>query len=185
MAVNSGDYSIGPANGKLTINTFVGGMGAKMGHDLVLEAKDWDGTAHIDAADPAASSVQVTVKSGSLEVVGATGGLKPLTDKDKEDIAVNLKKTLQTRQAPQITFRSTAVTGNPPKTSVEGDLTIVGRTRPVTLELTVDDTPEGTQITGQTRFQQTDFGIKPYSKLGALKVKDEVEMHLDLTLSGS
>jgi polyisoprenoid-binding protein YceI len=182
MTVDSGDYSIGPANGKLTINTYVGGMGAKMGHDLVLEVKEWDGTVNLDTAKPEASSVQVTIKSGSLEVVEGTGGLKPLTESDKADITQNMKKTLQTRQSPQITFQSTAVTGAAPELSVEGDLTIVGRTRPVTLKLTVEDAPEETRITGTARFPQTGFGIKPYSKLGALKVKDEVDMNIVLTL---
>ncbi|MBA2752490.1 MAG: YceI family protein [Actinobacteria bacterium] len=76
MTVKSGSHTIGPANGQLTISTYVGGMGAKMGHDLVLEAKRWSGTVNLDADNPAASSVQVTVDATSLEVVQASGGLK-------------------------------------------------------------------------------------------------------------
>ena len=48
--------------------------------------------------------------------------------------------------------------------------------------VTLDVTTEDTRISGTTRFAQTSFGIKPYSKLGALKVKDEVDMHIVLTL---
>lgn len=182
MTVKSGSHTIGPENGHLTISTYVGGMGAKMGHDLVLVATRWSGTLDLDATNPAASSVRVDVDAGSLEVVQATGGLKPLTDKDKSDIAQNQEKSLQYGKFPQITFQSTAVTGGPPTMSVEGNLTIKGNTRPVTLEITVEDGPGETRITGKTQLRQTDFDVKPYSKMGALKVKDEVDVQIALAL---
>ncbi|MDQ6798363.1 MAG: YceI family protein [Actinomycetota bacterium] len=182
MTVTSGSHSIGPENGQLTVSTYVGGMGAKMGHDLVLQATRWSGTVNLDADNPAASSVQVTVDADSLEVAQASGGLKPLSDKDKGDIAQNQAKTLQTSKHPQITFQSTAVTGNAPKLSVQGNLTITGNTKPVTLDVTVDDAAGGTKVSGTTKLQHSDFGVKPYSKMGALKVKDEVDLQFVLTL---
>ena len=182
MTVKSGTHSIGPENGKLTINTYVGGMGSKMGHDLVLEAKRWSGTANLDPDNPGSSSVQVTVDVRSLEVIQATGGLKPLSDKDKNDIAQNQEKTLQSNKFPEITFQSTQVSGNPPKLTVQGDLTIVGNTRPVALDVAVEDSAGTTQLTGTTTIVQTEFGIKPYSKMGALKVKDPIDLKVVLTL---
>jgi len=182
MTVKSGSHSIGPENGQLTVNTYVGGMGAKMGHDLVLEAKRWSGTVNLDAENPGASSVQVTIDPGSLEVAQASGGLKPLTDKDKGDIAQNQEKTLQYNKHQQITFQSTAITGTPPNLSVQGNLTIVGNTKPVTLAVTVEDAGGETKVTGRAKLTQTDFGVKPYSKMGALKVKDDVDMQIVLTL---
>ena len=184
MTLVSGDHSIGPANGQLTVNTYVGGIGAKMGHDLVLEAKRWDGTATVDTANPAGSSVEVSVEVDSLEVRQATGGLKPLTDHDKADIMQNRDKTLQTAKYPQIVFVSTTVVvaGDSSSFSLEGNLTIMGATRPVTLDVAVDDADGATRFTGKTRFLQTDFGVKPYSKMGALKVKDEIDMNIVLTL---
>ncbi len=182
MTVKSGSHSIGPENGQLTVSTYVGGMGAKMGHDLVLQATRWSGTVNLDADNPAASSVQVSVDAGSLEVVQATGGLKPLTDKDKGDIAQNQEKTLQYGKHPQITFQSTAVTGSAPNLSVQGNLTITGNTKPVTLAVNVADAGGEAKVTGSTKLTQTDFGVKPYSKMGALKVKDEVDLQIVLTL---
>ncbi len=182
MTVKSGSHSIGPENGQLTVSTYVGGMGAKMGHDLVLEAKRWSGTVNLDTDNPAASSVEVTVDAGSLEVAQASGGLKPLTDKDKGDIAQNQEKVLQYGKHPQITFQSTGVTGAAPKLSVMGNLTIAGNTKPVTLDVTDDDGAGGATVTGRTQLQHSDFGIKPYSKMGALKVKDEVDLQIVLTL---
>lgn len=183
MTFKPGTYPIGPdkGNGRLTINTYVGGMGAKMGHDLVLEAKQWEGTLSIDD-DVAASSVTVTVEAASLEVVEATGGLKALTDKDRAEIAQNQTKTLQTGKFPHMTFQSTTVAGGPAEFSVEGDLTIAGNTKVITLSVTLQASPDETQATAKTQFKQTDFGVKPYSKLGALKVKDEVDMQIVVTI---
>ena len=182
MTPKSGSHAIGPDNGQLTVNTYVGGMGSKMGHDLVLEARSWSGSLSLDPDNPSASSVEVTIDPRSLEVIHASGGVKGLSDKDKKEIGQNLEKTLQCGKHPEITFRSTAVTGSAPKVSVQGDLTIAGTTRPVTLEVTVDDAGGQATMTGTTTIVQTEFGVKPYSKLGALKVKDPVDLKVVVNL---
>jgi polyisoprenoid-binding protein YceI len=182
MTIKSGTHAIGPDNGTLTINTYVGGMGSKMGHDLVLEATRWSGTANVDADNPAASAVQVTVDARSLVVIQASGGLKPLNDKDKEDIAENQAKTLKSDKHPEITFVSTSVSGMAPSVVLMGDLTIAGSTRPISLEVTIEDAGGEARVTGRTTIVQTEFGIKPYSKLGALKVKDPVDMQVTFSL---
>lgn len=182
MTIKSGSHSIGPENGKLTVNTYVGGMGAKMGHDLVLEATKWQGTVTIDPDNPAATSVEVKVDPRSLEILQATGGVKALSDKDRGDIASNSDKTLNTSKHPEITFKSTGVTGTAPNLKLNGNLTISGQTRPITLDIAVQDAGGETKFSGKTVLVQTDFGVKPYSKLGALKVKDAVDLEIQLTL---
>lgn len=158
-------------------------MGAKIGHDLVLEAKRWNGSVDLDADNPAASSVQVSVDVASLEIVEASGGVKPLSDKDRGDIAKNIEKSLDTKKHPQITFQSNDVSGTPPQLSVRGDLTIMGRTNPVTLAVTANDGSGSTELVGRTTIVQTQFGIKPFSAmLGALKVKDEIELEVSCKL---
>lgn len=174
----SGTHQIGPENGSLTVSTYVGGMGSKMGHDLVLEASSWSGKVEVDD-NALASTAQVTVDARSLQVIKATGGLKPLSDKDKADIASNQAKTLQSDKFPDITFESKSVSGAAPSLSLVGDLTIHGTTRPATLAVTVAD--DG-QVTAATTIVQSDFGIKPYSKMGALKVKDPVDFQVTFTL---
>ena len=185
MTIKSGSHSIGPENGKLTINTYVGGMGSKAGHDLVLEATKWSGTVTLDADNPSATSVEVTVDPRSLEILQATGGVKALSDKDRKEIAANSDKTLNTAKHPQITFRSTRVTGAAPRLTVDGDLTISGSTRPVRLEVTVAEAPGETRLTGRTVVVQSEFGVKPYSKLGVLKVKDPVDLQIELALTSA
>ena len=180
MTVKSGTHSIGPENGRLTISTYKAGMGAKVGHDLVLEARRWSGTVEANPDDPSSCSVQVAVDTRSFEVVQASGGVKPLSDKDSADIRKNMDdKVLQTSKFPEITFRSTHVTPN----AITGDLTIMGKTNPVTLDLTTQNSGPETTLTGRATVTQTQFGIKPFSAMmGALKVKDDVDMQVELSL---
>ncbi len=182
MTLKSGTHDIGAQNGMLGIYTYVGGMGAKMGHDLILEAKQWSGSVTVDADNPSASAVQVTIDARSFEIVQATGGLKPLSDKDRDEIAKNTEKTLQTAKFPEITFRSTSVSGTAPAVTVQGDLTIAGTTKPVTLEVAVEEEAGEAVMTARTAVVQTEFGVKPYSKMGALKVKDQVDLEIKFGL---
>jgi polyisoprenoid-binding protein YceI len=182
MTIKSGSHSIGPENGKLTLNTYVGGMGSKAGHDLVLEATRWNGTVNVDADSPSATRIEVTIDPTSFEILQATGGVKSLSDKDRVEIAANSDKTLSTGKHPQISFRSTRVTGMAPRLTLAGELTISGNTRPVDLEVTVQDAPGETRFTAKTVVVQSEFGIKPYSKLGVLKVKDPVDIQVELAL---
>jgi polyisoprenoid-binding protein YceI len=177
MTFASGTHSIEPDNGTLTVKVYKEGMAAKMGHDLTFEASDWSGKVTVDAENLSAASVQVTIDPSSLEIVNAEGGAKPLSDKDRGDIAKNITKTLGSSE---ITFESTEVSGTPPRLSVKGNLTISGRAKPVTLDLTVGD--DG-HASGQTTIVQSQFGIKPFSAMmGALKVKDSVTVEFDVTL---
>ncbi len=177
MTVASGSHNIGPSDGKLIVKVYKEGMAAKMGHDLTMQASDWSGKLDINADDPSASSVHLTIDPSSLEITDAKGGAKPLSDKDRADIAKNITKTLGNSD---ITFESTSVSGTPPRIQLKGDLTISGNTKPVNLDLTVGD--DG-RVSGKTTIVQTQFGIKPFSAMmGALKVKDSVDVEFDGTL---
>lgn len=180
MTIAKGTHNIGPQDGKVLVNVYKDGVAAKMGHDLTLEATSWSGKADINPEDPSSCSVQVTIDPNSLEIVDSRGGAKPLDAGDKQKIKEGLSKTLNTSRHNEITFASTGVSGNPPQLSLKGDLSVAGQTRPVNLALTVDD--DG-RAHGTTSFQQTQFGIKPFSAmLGALKIKDNVDITIDLQL---
>lgn len=177
MTVAKGTHNIGPQDGKVLVNVYKDGVAAKMGHDLTLEASSWSGKADINPDDPSSSSVSVNIDAGSLEVIEGKGGAKPLSESDKKDIKKNIEKSLGRGD---ISFESTGVSGTAPRISVKGDLTISGQSKPVTLDLNVDDSGHAT---GKVSFAQTQFGIKPFSAmLGALKVKDGVDVSLDIQL---
>jgi polyisoprenoid-binding protein YceI len=179
MALTGGSHELRPASGHLLLRTGRSGLGRRAGHDLTLEATRWSADISVDPGEPANSSVTAEIEVESLEVREGAGGVMPLTDADRAEIVKNLRgKVLQTAVHPTITFRSTSVEGAPESFTVEGDLTIVGVTRPVTVRGQVS----GDRLTGSATVVQSRWGIKPYSALfGQLRVADPVEIAFDLT----
>ncbi|MGW0824481.1 YceI family protein [Streptomyces sp. NPDC002845] len=181
MTLGDGTYAFGPPTGRLTIRTSRGGLGRRAGHDLMIEATRWSGNAVVVTAEPGKSSVTVTVETGSLTVREGTGGLKPLTDADRAEIERTLQgeALLHTAEHPTITFRSTSITGTLPDFEIVGDLTIKGRTHPVTVRGGSDG--DG-MVCGWATVTQSTWGIKPYTAfLGALKVADDVRIEYSVT----
>jgi polyisoprenoid-binding protein YceI len=176
MNVKPGTYNLGPSDGTVQVKTGRQGMAAKVGHDLTLEASNWKATLTVDD-DASRNGVTATIEPRSLVVTAATGGAKPVSEKDKTEIAKNIAGLLGNGS---ITFTSTSVEAADSTVQAAGDLSIAGQSRPVTLDLTT--TPAG-RLTGTMTVVQSEFGIKPYSAmLGALKVKDAVEINLDVIL---
>jgi polyisoprenoid-binding protein YceI len=178
MALTGGSHELGPASGRLLVRTGRSGLGRRAGHDLTLEATRWSARTSVDPAEPAKSTVTAEIEVESLEVREGAGGVMPLTDADRSEIVKNIRgKVLHTSAHPTITFRSTSVEGTPESFTVEGDLTIMGVTRPVTVRGQVS----GDRLTGGATVVQSRWGIKPYSALfGQLRVADPIEIEFDL-----
>jgi polyisoprenoid-binding protein YceI len=180
MGVVDGSYQVGPQSGRLLVKTARTGLGAKVGHDLTIEVTRWHGNVVADAAHPDRSSVTIEAEVGSFEVREGTGGVKPLTDADRADIKNTIRsKILNTARHPAIEFRSSQVSGTEESFRIDGDLTIAGVTQPVTVEGRLD----GDRAQGSAVIVQSRWGIRPYSAfLGALKLRDEVEVRFDIGL---
>lgn len=129
-----GIHRLGPESGRLLIKTGRSGLGRRAGHDLTIEMTRWSAEAVIDPDVPANSTVTVEVEVNSLEPREGTGGIKPLTDADRAEIKrIATQRILRAAQHPTIAFRSTTVTGTPESFVIEGELTVRGRTRPLTV----------------------------------------------------
>jgi polyisoprenoid-binding protein YceI len=173
-----GDLDIGPRNGRLRLRTYRQGVAAKAGHDLVLEAASWNGRVRLPPEDGAAPSVEVEVDLRRLDVVDGTGGVKPLSERDKADIRTAMQKPLRTDSYPVARFTSSHVQVDGDQATVVGDLFLAGQTHP--LELALRKAHDGT-IVGSAQVVQTAWGIKPYTGLlGALKLRDAVDVEVEL-----
>ena len=178
MTLAPGTHQLGPDNATLKVKTYREGVAAKVGHDLVIEVTRWE--ARIDSRG-GSSRVELSADSRSLEVRTGERGVKPLTDKDRGEIRKNIDEKVLHGQP--ITFRSTQVREVGGGLEVEGDLTMGGSTQPVTASF---DLGADGHVTGTIPLTQSEWGIKPYRGLmGALKVRDEVEIVLDARLPTS
>jgi polyisoprenoid-binding protein YceI len=179
VAIQTGTYRLGPDHGTLSVKTGRSGAAAKAGHNLVIHVTSWNATIVV-AAEPADSTARLEADAASLRVREGRGGMQALGEDDKESIVQSIDEDVLKRQG--ITFRSTTVraTADGCGLQIEGDLTLVGKTRPVAFALEVDDND---RLVGGCVLKQSDWGIKPYSTLfGALKVVDEVEVAIDAAL---
>ncbi len=178
MSSHSGSYSLGPDSATLTVRTGRTGAAAKAGHNLEIRVSAWSAQLEL-GEDPAATSLSLDVDSRSLKVIAGSGGVQALGDDDK----ANIEQTISDEvfQAREITFHSTGVhdDGNG-GLHVHGELNLLGNTGPAEFTLKID---EDGHLSGAAEVVQSAFGIKPYSALfGTLKLKDEVEIHVDGTL---
>ncbi|MEV0384032.1 YceI family protein [Nonomuraea sp. NPDC050643] len=165
--------TVGPEHGRLLLRTSRQGLAATVGHDLTLEVTRWSGE-----VDPGTGAVSVTADLGSLRVVEGTGGAMPLTERDKREIVQNARRLLDADRRPEARYTAAH---DATESALIGDLTLLGRTRPLRLQVTRLD---GERYRATGTVVQSAYGIKPYSAFfGALKVADPVEVEAVLDLS--
>lgn len=176
--IEAGKYEFGPSNGHLYLNIYRQGLAKKLGHDLTLEVSQWEAQVVVDD-DPSKSSMTASADTQSISVLEGHGGAKKLTDRDRREIVSNIdNKILSTDQYRDVSFKSTSVDGGGDHFDVAGELTIMGSTSPATMTIDV----AGNNAKGKMPINQTDFGIKLFSFMGVLKVKDNVDISFDLNV---
>lgn len=157
------------------------GLAAQVGHDLTIEVTRWSGDVHL-AQDPSADTVKIIAETGSFRIVDATGGLKPLSERDKREIAYTVRKLLDVDLHPEAVFTSTGVIADEDGNgTVEGILTMLDKDRPFRLH--VARLGDGRYRCGGS-VVQSEYGIKAYTAFfGALKLADRVEVEVEVDLS--
>jgi polyisoprenoid-binding protein YceI len=177
----SGRFQLGPGNGHLFLRTRREGFGSKAGHDLTIEVTDWSGQLEVPETGPADTKVSARFQLGSLTVREGTGGARPLTEKDRGDVEANARRTLNVDRYPTGTYESQQVAGDAEGCTIRGVLTLHGTATPVDVRVS---------RVGPDRYRasavvkQSAYGIKPYSAfLGALKVRDDVELEIEVDLA--
>ncbi len=133
----------------------------------------FDGSFAFDEKAPASSAINVSIDTGSIDM-----GSKEWDDAVKAEALLNAKKF------PKMTFRSTSVAVTGDKTGiVTGDLTLLGVTKPVTLDVTYNKSGNhpytknmlaGFTATGT--LKRSDFGMIKYLP----DVGDEVSITIEV-----
>lgn len=132
----------------------------------------------VTGSDPGSSSVTAVVDAASVD-----------TGNDKRDAHVRSPEFLDVARHPTWTFRSTAVRATDDDgLQLDGDLTIAGVTRAVTLDLEVDgfgpDTSGGTRcgFSATGAISRSDFGVDIVLPLdsGGVMVGETVRIDLEV-----
>ncbi len=130
-----------------------------------------------DPDDPSSSSCDAEFATAQMKVDDPN-----LSDGDRAEVQRRMESSLvlDVPTFPRASFKSTSVRATgPDRLEVVGNLTLLGRARPVTLDVQVQSTSPRFQARATARFKQTLFGIEPISAAaGAVKVKDEVDVEI-------
>ncbi|MEQ6902180.1 YceI family protein [Nocardioides sp. YIM 152588] len=173
LADISGDYTIDATHTRL-------GFVAR--HAMVTKVggafKDFSGTAHIDTANPAASSVSLTIQAASID----TG----VADRDGHLASGDF---FDAETYPELTFVSTAVARDGDVWAITGDFTVKGVTRPLTIEFEEGGSakdPFGNLrvgFEGSTTINRKDWGLTWNAALetGGLLVSEKIKLEFDVS----
>lgn len=138
--------------------------------------REFDGVIKYDKQDPAASSVELTVRAASIDTAN--------NDRDED---LRSKKFFDVQAFPTLTFTSTKVVAKEASMlEVTGNLTLHGVTRQVTLPVAVLGTmraPRGEKAGFETSFtiDRKEFGITWNNVLDSgPMLGDEVKIHIDI-----
>ena len=181
MAATTGNYRLGPDNGRVVLKTGRQGIAARAGHDLTIEVTRWSAQVEVpddETGGVTAATVKAEFDLGSLEVREGTGGAKPLSDRDRREIKKQMGAILGTGTA-SFTSSKIVLFGSSGG-AVEGTFTLNGQSEPVRLQISE---PGSGRYRGSATVVQTGLGLKPYvGFFGALKLKDEVGVEFEVSI---
>jgi polyisoprenoid-binding protein YceI len=182
MVIAPGSYRLGPDLGRIRLRTGRDGLVAQVGHDLTIEVTSWSGNITIgDNGTPA--GLEVRVRTDSLSVREGTGGIRPLTDRDRREIAHIARRMLGTDRHPEAVYTATGFKPADGGGVIEGTFTLRGTPQPLRLEVTEDGAD---RYTATTSVVQSAYGFRPYSAfLGTLKVRDVVDVEVEVDMSAA
>src|SRR5947208_8689242 len=152
-------YRLDPSQSKFIVHADRGGIGWFKGKSHFIAAQDFAGEASLttELLNPAA--LEITVKTGSLVETGAA-----FTEQQKGIIKKELDElVLETAKYPEIVFRSTKIAGKAAGGAfdviIEGNLTLHGVTKPITIPAHVSLTGDQMRATGEFKINRKNFGV--------------------------
>jgi polyisoprenoid-binding protein YceI len=168
-------YSIDQTKADCFVFTFKEGLLSAVAHDLKIRV-----TRFAIEVDEAARRVEGRFDAGSLRVACAMqDGVESkgtLSADQKRDIETNIvNDVLEAKKHPEAHFVSSAVEEDDGGFRVQGQLSLHGKRKSVTVVVRKDRN----RYVASARVHQPDFGIRPYTAfLGTLKVKPDVEIQI-------
>lgn len=174
--VDSVVYRLAPSS-RLEVKTGKGGLFGFAGHTHVIRARAFSGTVVYYPQAATRSHLQITVLTDSLEVL-----TPPDTAEIRKVTQAMRTETLRIDQYPEIRLVSKELTPTAHGFRLIGALTLVGQTRDVPIDVSVEAGVDTLRAKTTFAIKQTDFGIEPFSggPAGVVKVADRVTFNIDV-----
>jgi polyisoprenoid-binding protein YceI len=174
-------YRLEPSQSRFMVRAFAGGPLWFKGHDHFIAVRDYSGEVQLTPGAINPASLQLTVQANSLVETRDvfTEPQKKIINKELQEIV------LETAKYPEITFKSTNVTGRLVgggfEARIEGDLTLHGVTRRIVIPANVTLTGDALRARGEFTVNRDDFGVKATSAVhGLVRVRKELKFTFDM-----
>ncbi|MEU0209879.1 YceI family protein [Streptomyces canus] len=169
--------------GDYTIDASHSTIGFTVRHAMVTNVKgkfdEFSGSLHLDGGDPSASTASIDVKMDSI-------------DTGSEDRDGHLKSAdfFKIEEFPTMTFRSTKAEAlGDEDYRITGDLTILGTTKPLTIDLEFNGAakdPFGNErvgFEGKAEIKRSEWGLTWNAALetGGVLISDKIKLSFDIS----
>jgi polyisoprenoid-binding protein YceI len=175
-------YNLDPSQSKFMAHANRSGLLWFKGHSHHLAASDFSGQVQLTPDTITPASLRLVVKAASLHETGAD-----FTEPQKQIINKELKEiVLHPDQYPDITFQSTNVTAKALGADrydlkINGNLTLHGVTRPVTIPAIVTLKGDTLRAVGKFDIDRDDYKVKATSAFhGLVRVDDDIKFEFDI-----
>jgi polyisoprenoid-binding protein YceI len=161
---------------RLEVKTGKAGLFGFAGHSHVIRARAFNGTVVYYPHAAGRSHLEITIQTDSLEVL-----TPPDTAEIRKVTEAMRTETLHTDQYHEIRLLTKEVTPTAHGFHLLGALTLVGQTRDVPIDVSVEAGVDTLRAEATFAIKQTDFGIKPFSggPGGTVKVADRVTFTIE------
>jgi polyisoprenoid-binding protein YceI len=147
-----------------------------------VAVREFTGEAQMTSDSVTPASLEIIAKAGSMVETNSV-----FTDQQKQIIDKELREiVLQPDHYPDITFRSTSVSGksvgaNQYDLKITGDLTLHGVTRPINIPTHVTITGNDLRAQGEFGVDRDDFKVKATSAAhGLVRVRNRIKFTFDI-----
>ena len=180
-AVAVARYRLDASQSRFMVRAFAGGLLWFKGHDHFIAVRDFTGEAELSPGANPPASLQMTIRADSLVETRDvfTEQQKQIIDKELREIV------LETAKYPEITFKSTdvsgALAGGQFEAKIGGDLTLHGVTRHIVIPAQVTLSGDGLRARGEFTVNRSDYNVKATSAVhGLVRVRDKLKFTFDI-----
>jgi polyisoprenoid-binding protein YceI len=175
-------YRLDASQSKFIAHAMAGGLFWFKGHDHLLAVREFGGEAGLTPDQIDSAFLEIDAKAASMAETSSvfTEQQKQIIDKELREIV------LQPDQFPDITFRSTQVSGRKsPDDSydldITGNLTLHGVTREIKIPAKVTVSGNDLRAVGEFSIDRGDFNVKATSAFhGMVRVRDKIKFNFDI-----
>ncbi|MBI2875625.1 MAG: YceI family protein [Candidatus Tectomicrobia bacterium] len=174
-------YRINDNQSRFAVEVGTAGAFGFLGHDHHIAIRKFTGEINLTPGIIKPASVEIRVKSDSLEEIG------PFNRKDRQTINKRMRENvLEVAKYSEIIFKSTSVSATKAaedkySLKIKGNLTLHGVTRQIVIPVEVRFDNNALRANGNFQLDRDDYNIRTESvALGTIKVSDKLKVLFEI-----